>query len=117
MIRSPEHIIVAIERECLIADRAINELRWDDCQTSWAAQAKLAHELEIALRDVPRADAAFARVQKKIDRIVQYRDGQIKRLRALGDEITDRLGNIEQFRAFSKTLGRERPAALLDVTT
>ncbi len=117
MIRQPMEIITEIERQCLIADRAIGELSWVDCEASWALQAKLGHELEIALRDVRRDSPALDAVRKSIGRVVRYRDGQIERLRALKATIGKQLATIERFRALSKTIGTEQPSALLDVTT
>lgn len=117
MIRKPVEIIVALERECLTADKAIAAYNWDACEASWSKQRYLAHELDIALRGVPRDTPEFAPVGKRIDRIINYRDNQIKRLRAVSAAISERLVTLDKFRVFSRSLRSEQTSSLLDVTS
>jgi hypothetical protein len=117
MTRPPVEVIVAIERECLVADAAIAAQNWERCEESWRAQRVLTHELDIALREHPLTLEQLAAARKRIDRLARYREGQLKRLKAFNDACATRLANMGRFRGFSKSVGGERRSSLLDVTT
>jgi muconolactone delta-isomerase len=52
-----------------------------------------------------------------MDRLTRYRDGQLKRLKAFNDACATRLANMGKFKSFAKTVGKERRASLLDVSS
>lgn len=115
MIRPAIDVIVALERECLIVDKALEQKRWADCETSWRAQRRLTHELDIALREVKRGTPESQALFKRIDRLVKYRDAQLKRLETFSAAVGKRLRTIRDFGAYSKAVGAERAAGFLDV--
>jgi hypothetical protein len=108
--------IVALERSCLDADAAIVERRWDDVGAALSAQAALTGELAALFDAAPHAaPSADAKVAQRVRGIVNYRDDQLRRLRAYHDEIGSRLHSIGRVNAFSRSLGkRANPARLLD---
>jgi hypothetical protein len=116
MIRTPDEIIVALERECLAVDKAIAAQDWDACEISWTQQRRMTHELDISLRETPPADPAPA--FKRIKRLTNYRDAQLKRLTEFNEEIAARLEQAGRFRSFRKTNDREeRRSALIDINS
>lgn len=116
MNRSPVELIVALERECLAVDKAIASRNWDACEASWRAQRRLTHELDLALADVS-SETERAKAIKRIDRLVKYRDGQLKRLKAFNEACATRLAVMGRYRSFKKSVDRERRASLLDVSS
>ena len=118
MIRGAVEVLVALERECLDVDKAIAKRRWDLCDASWTKQRKLTHELDISLREQPPATPEeSAMIKKRIDRLTNYREGQLKRLRSFNDAVATRLATMGKFKSFSKNLDKERRSSLVDVTT
>jgi len=117
MIRRPVDIIVTLERECLKVDGAIAKRQWSVCETSWRAQRKLQHELDIALRESPLEAADYAALKKRIDRLTKYREAQLKRLKAFNEACSTRLANMGKFKSFAKNVPQERRSSLLDVTS
>jgi hypothetical protein len=117
MIRRPVDLIIALERECLDADKAIAQRHWDACETSWASQRLLTHELDISLRETALEPGESAAIKKRLDRLARYREGQLVRLRAFNEACATRLATMGRFRKFSKNLDRERRSSLLDVTS
>jgi hypothetical protein len=117
MIRPAAQLIVALERECLEVDNAIAARDWDLCEGSWGRQRLLTHELDISLRETPLAEADAAKMTKRIARLANYREGQLKRLREFNDAVATRLATMNSFRSFSKTIDNERRSSLLDVTS
>jgi hypothetical protein len=113
MIRGAVELIVALERECLDVDKAIAKRRWADCEASWGRQRLLTHELDISLREQPPPD--IDAVNKRIARLTNYREGQLKRLRAFNDAVATRLTTLGRFRNYSKNIDNERRSSLLDV--
>jgi hypothetical protein len=112
-MRDPATIIVALERECLKVDAAIEARRWPVCDASWRTQRRLTHELDIALRAIPRDSPDYAEALNRIDRLRRYRDGQLKRLRTLHDSIGKRLATFERFRTMARTVGGRQPRSFL----
>jgi hypothetical protein len=118
MIRGAMELLVALERECLDADKAIAKRRWDLCEVSWTNQRRLTHELDISLHEQPPATPEeSALIKKRIDRLTKYRDGQLKRLRSFNDAVATRLATMGKFKSFSKNIDKERRSSLVDVTT
>ena len=117
MIRRPVDLIIALERECLDADKAIAERSWDSCETSWASQRLLTHELDISLRQTKLDPEQSAAIKRRMDRLARYREGQLKRLRAFNEACATRLATMGRFRSFSKNVSNERRSSLLDVTS
>jgi hypothetical protein len=117
MIRPPVELVVLLERECLDVDKAIAHRRWDACESSWATQRLLTHELDISLREANLPSEQYQSVKKRIDRLTRYREGQLKRLRAFSEACAERLATMGRFRAFSKNVDKQRHSALLDVTS
>jgi hypothetical protein len=115
MIRPAAELIVLLERECLAVDKAIAARRWSDCEESWGRQRLLTHELDISLRENAPADPAATR--KRIDRLTNYREAQLKRLRDFNSAVATRLAQMGRFQKFSKTVENERRSSLLDVTS
>jgi len=115
MIRPAVELIVLLERECLDVDKFIAGRRWKDCEGSWRRQRLLTHELDISLRQQPPAD--MPTVQKRIVRLTNYREAQLKRLRNFNDAVAQRLTTMGRFRSFSKAYDNERRSSLLDVTS
>ncbi len=114
MSRSPAEILVAMERECLLVDAALAEKRWSDCDESWRTQRRLTHELEIALRDLPAGTPEAALVDKRITRLVRYRDGQLRKLQAFHSGVSKKLATIQKFRSYAKTVTRRERSSILD---
>ena len=114
MIRPVAELIVMLERECLAVDKAIAARAWPDCEASWRRQRLLTHELDISLRENP-ADAPGAR--KRIERLTNYREAQLKRLREFNSAVAARIAQMGRFQKFSKTVATERRSSLLDVTS
>ena len=116
--RTPAQILVEMEQECLKVDRAIAEQRWDVCEESWRIQRQLTHELALVVRGIPPGTPDLIAVQKRIDRLVNYRDGQLRKLKAFNAAVAKRLGNISRFRRYAKSALRQHPtpANLIDRT-
>jgi hypothetical protein len=112
-MRDPATIIVALERECLKVDAAIEQQRWPACDASCRTQRRLTHELDIALRDLPRDSPAYTLALTRIERLRRYRDGQLTRLRALHEGIGERLATFERFRKMARTVGGRQPRSYL----
>jgi hypothetical protein len=118
MIRSPAEILLLLEQECLAVDRAIAAREWPACDASARVQRKLTHELDIAMTALDPSSPEVALVRKRIDRLKQYRDGQIQRLRAFNQSIGKRLTTMGRFRTFAKQRAlAERSSKLLDYTS
>jgi hypothetical protein len=116
MSRTPVEIIVALERECLGVDKAIAAQDWEACDASWTQQRRMTHELDIAMRETPPADPVP--VFKRIKRLTNYRDAQLKRLTEFNEAIATRLAQAGRFRSFQKTNDlEERRSALIDVNS
>jgi hypothetical protein len=117
MIRPPVELIVALERECLAVDKAIANRNWDLCEESWRKQRKLTHELDIAINEAKLSAEEYDPIMKRVNRLVKYRDAQLKRLKAFNEACATRLATMGRFQSFSKSVTRERRASLLDVTS
>ena len=118
MIRPPAAVLLELESECLVVDKAIAALAWDRCEASWRTQRRLTHELEIALRDVAPGSPDADGMRKRIDRLRRYRDGQLARLRSFNAKVAKRLANMERFRSFAKTQTTvDRPPLFLDTNS
>lgn len=115
MMRGPVEVLVALERECLDVDKAIAKRDWDACEGSWRKQRRLTHELDIALRERAQSPEERAKIQRRIERLARYRDGQLKRLQAFNEACATRLATMGRFKAFSRTIPLERRSSLLDV--
>jgi hypothetical protein len=107
--RTPAQILVELEQECLKVDRAIAERRWDICEGSWQIQRRLTHELSLAVRKIEPGTPESLAVKKRIDRLVKYRDGQMRRLQAFSASISKRLQAIGSFRRYAKAQLRQHP--------
>jgi hypothetical protein len=106
--------IVALERSCLDADAAIVERRWDDVGTAFRAQSALTEELAGLFDAAPHAAPANdAKVAKRVQGIVAYRDDQLRRLQSYHAEVATRLHSIGRVNAFARTLGKRANAARL----
>lgn len=116
MNRSPVELLVALERECLTVDKALAGRDWEACEKSWKTQRRLTHELDLALADASSETDREA-VDKRIERLVKYREGQLKRLMAFNEACATRLATMGRYQTFKKTVDRERRASLLDVST
>lgn len=116
MIRPPAEILLALEQECLTVDRAIAARAWAACDSSWRAQRKLTHELDIAMSELDPKSPEYAVAWKRIDRLTRYRNGQLQRLRTFNQSLGKRLTTFERFRSFAKGRATERVSRLLDVT-
>jgi hypothetical protein len=117
MIRGTAEILLALEQECLMVDRAIAARAWSACDTSWRAQRRLTHELDIAMSALDPASPEVAIARKRIDRLRRYRDGQLQRLRTFHANIGRRLSTFERYRSFAKGRVPERVSRMLDVTS
>lgn len=115
MNRSPVELLVALERECLAVDKALAGKDWQACEASWKTQRRLTHELDLSLAHVSGDDRAA--IDRRIARLVRYREGQLKRLTAFNEACATRLATMGRYRTFKKTVDRERRASLLDVST
>ena len=106
--------IIALERSCLDADGAIVERRWDDVSAAFGAQDTLTEELAALFAAAPHAAPdRDAKVAQRVRGILNYRDDQLRRLRAYHAEIGTRLRSIGQVNAFSRSLGKGANAARL----
>ena len=117
MIRPPVELIVALERECLAVDKAIASRAWEVCETSWRKQRLLTHELDISINEAKLSSEAYDPIMKRVNRLVKYRDAQLKRLTAFNEACATRLATMGRFQKFSKSVTRERRSSLLDVTS
>jgi hypothetical protein len=117
MIRPPVELIVALERECLAVDKAIASRNWEACEASWRKQRVMTHELDISITEAKLSTEEYDPIMKRVNRLVKYRDAQLKRLQAFNEACATRLATMGRFQAFSKTVTRERRSSLLDVTT
>ena len=95
-------------------EKALRAQRWEDCEPIWIAQRRLTHELEQTLRelaaDSPEREAAL----KRVARVSKYRDGQLRRLRALSATTAKRLATLERFGRYSRSVSETPAARLLD---
>ena len=117
MIRPSAEILLALEQECLVVDRAIAARAWTVCEKSWREQRRLTHELDIAFAELDPASPDVTVARKRIDRLRRYRDGQLQRLRKFNESIGKRLMTFERFRSYSKIRAPERVSRLLDVSS
>jgi hypothetical protein len=109
--------ILALERSCLDADAALVERRWADFGTAMSAQSSLTDRLAALFDAAPRhAPDNDARVRKRLEGILAYRDDQLRRLRAYHEHVGERLRSIAKVRAFSRAVGAAPvPARILNV--
>jgi hypothetical protein len=114
MSRPAAEILVAMERECLLVDAALAEKRWSDCDASWRTQRRLTHELEIAVRALPRGTPEAALIDKRIARLVRYREGQLRKLQAFHSGVGKKLATLQKFRSYAKTVTRRQRSSIFD---
>ncbi|MDB5072015.1 MAG: hypothetical protein JWM87_3126 [Candidatus Eremiobacteraeota bacterium] len=104
--------IIALERSCLEADAALVERRWTGVDAAFAAQveltAQLAHLFEASPHTAPANDAKVAR---RVNGILAYRDDQLRRLQSYCDDVATRLSAIGKVNAFSRSFGKHAQAA------
>ena len=108
--------IIALERSCLVAESALAERRADDVRDAFAKQTRLTAELARLFAAAPETSPANdAKVAKRIDGILAYRDGQLDRLREYQTTVGSRLESIGKVRAFSRSIGKyDRAGDLYD---
>ncbi|GAC1659395.1 MAG: hypothetical protein NVS4B13_04060 [Candidatus Elarobacter sp.] len=108
--------IVALERACLDAESAFEEERPGDVDAALRTQDELTGELALLFAAAPEfAPASDPRVAQRVEAILAYRDGQLRRLEARRDEIAARLSAIGKVNAFSRSFrARGEAAHLLD---
>jgi hypothetical protein len=118
MIRPTAEVLLALEQECLLVDRAIASRAWDACDASCRRQRKLTHELDIALSALDPASPEAVVARKRIERLQRYRDGQLQKVTSFNASVGKRLSTIRRFRAFAKQRAPERATShLLDFTS
>jgi hypothetical protein len=108
--------IIALERSCLEADAALVERRWAGVDAAFAAQVDLTAQLARLFDTAPHtAPANDAKVARRVNGILAYRDDQLRRLQAYRDDVATRLSSIGKVNAFSRSFGKHAQAAhLLD---
>ena len=114
MNRAAAAVLDDLERACVAAEKGLREQRWRDCGKIWAAQRRLTHELEHALRQLETGSPDHKLALRRVARIAKYRDGQLKRLRQFHDAIGKRLVNLGRYRAYAKTVGTGTRSRLFD---
>jgi hypothetical protein len=118
MIRAAAEVLLALEQECLLVDRAIAARAWQACDASCRRQRKLTHELDIAMSALDPASPEAAVARKRIERLKRYRDGQLQKVTSFNASVGKRLSTFGRFRAFAKQRAPERaPSRLLDFTS
>jgi hypothetical protein len=115
-LRTPAEVLVALEQECLLVDKALSAKNWADCETSWQTQRRLTHELELSLSAAGMSGKEAGAMGKRIERLKRYRDGQLRKLISFNAAIAKKLGTMQQFREFSKNIPDETPSSLIDST-
>jgi hypothetical protein len=108
--------IIALERSCLDAESALAERRPHDVGAAFAEQTRLTAELTRLFAASPETSpAGDAKVAKRIDGVLAFREGQLERLRAYQTTIVGRLESIAKVRAFSRSIGKyDRSGGLYD---
>jgi hypothetical protein len=108
--------IIALERSCLEADAALVEQRWDGVAAAFEAQSQLTARLGLLFGSAPHtAPARDAKVARRVQGILAYRDDQLRRLTAYRDGVAARLSAIGKVNAFARSFGKHAQAAhLLD---
>ena len=111
------HAIVALERSCLDAEKALVERRWPDVDAAFKTQVALTAELARLFEGAPEtAPPNDAKVAQRVRGILAYREDQLRRLRAYRADLATRLESIGKVNAFSRSIGRGGPdARLLDL--
>jgi hypothetical protein len=113
MTRPASAILLEIEQACLAVDQVINQRRWPEFGPLWRAQKRLTNELEHAFWELPLGSPERQAAAKRVQRIVAYREAQLKRVKAYNAQIAKRLATIGRFRKFSKSFGSEPPKSQL----
>ncbi len=104
--------LIALERSCLDADAALVERRWKHVTAAFAAQARLTAELERLFAASPEtAPAQDAKIARRLQGVVAYREDQLCRLQAYHAEVASRLQSTLKLRGFARAVGK--PAAQL----
>ena len=100
-------VILALERSCLDADRALAEQRWDAMGAALAGQRALTEELAALFAAAPELSPQNdARVGGRVRGVLAFRDEQLRRLRNYNEDIGKRLRAGAKLRAMSRSLGR-----------
>lgn len=104
--------IIALERSCLDADAALVEQRWDGVAAAFQTQSQLTARLALLFGSAPHtAPARDAKVARRVDGILAYRDEQLRRLQAYHDDVATRLSSIGKVNAFARSFGKHAQAA------
>lgn len=113
MTRSASAILLEIEQACLAVDKVIEQQRWDDFGPLWQTQTRLTNELEHAFWELALGSPERRAAAKRVQRIVAYRELQLKRVKTFNAQIAKRLTTMQRFRKFSKSLGTAPPNSKL----
>lgn len=104
--------ILSLERACLDADAALVERRWPDVTAALDVQGRLTAQLAALFERAPHlSPSGDAKVAKRLEGVLAFRDDQLRRLHALRDEIGRRLETIGRARDLSRALGQPKPPA------
>ena len=103
-----ERIVLALERSCARSEAAITANSWETLHLLLNEQRRLTHALSIAIVDYDKV--GDAQLKARLQKIIDVRDAQCRRVTAVRDRIGARLRMIAQGKALRRAMG-PRPAA------
>jgi len=116
MTRSAVEIVADLEQACVAAEQALSTRDWSACTEIWQRQRALTHELGEAVRKMVTGSTERASIDRRIERIVRYRDGQLRRLESYRSATADRLATFGRFRQMGRTVAQPISSQLLDTS-